>query len=498
MKPLGAPPFSQMLKIICLGLAGLLPLRVIVAQNASAEKPETLFNVKSFGATGEGARSETAAFQRAIDACYANSGGIVVVPAGSYVVGTLQIRSNVTVRLESGAVLQGSQDLTDYATDIQGAVEAPAFNKCLIYAENSTNVAFEGSGRIDGRGSRVAFPEKVNGQLADRPMLMRLVNCARVTFTGLTFQNPAAWCIHLVECRQVRFDGITIESRGNNINNDGIDLDGCRDVTIENCRINSGDDAICPKSTTNQPCAHIIVRNCDLSSETAGFKLGTSSRAGFLDIKVLDTRFHDCPMGAIKLLLVDGGRMENIELSRLTMEKVGGPIFIRLGDRGRRYDRPTEQVYGATVGSEGMPVGVIRGVVIRQLKAEVDGEEPARQGIMITGIPGHCIENVCLEDVDIRFAGKAVRDPANHDVPEDTARYPEQFFFGLLPSWGLFVRHVDGLTLNGVRIDRIQEDARAPFFLQDVRSLRAKGFFINGAKIENLGVSLSPSPEQRH
>ena len=120
-------------------------------------------------------------------------------------------------------------------------------------------------------------------------MLMRLVNCESVTFTDLTFRNPASWGIHLVECRQVRFDGVEIQSRDNNSNNDGIDLDGCSDVTIENCRINSGDDAICPKSTTLKPCENIIVRNCVISSHTAGFKLGTSSRGGFLNIKVTDT-----------------------------------------------------------------------------------------------------------------------------------------------------------------------------------------------------------------
>jgi polygalacturonase len=478
-----APCRSLLLR---LALASLLPLAAS-AEPAAALRPSAIFNVKSFGATGDGSRLETTALQRAIDACHENAGGTVLVPAGSYITGTLKLRSHVTLRLESGAVLLGSQDLADYANDIQGAVEAPVFSKCLLYAEGATNVAFEGAGRIDGRGSRAAFPEKVDGRLADRPMLMRLVGCKGVAFSGLTFRNSASWMLHLVECRQVRFDGIAIESRGNHINNDGIDLDGCRDVTIENCRIDSGDDAICPKSTSDKPCENIVVRNCDLSSHTAGFKLGTSSRAGFLNITVTDTRFRDCPMGAIKLLMVDGGRMENIELSRLTMENVGGPIFIRLGNRGRRYDRPTEQVYGTTVSPEGMPVGVVRGVVIRQLKAEVNGEDLDRQGIMITGIPGHRIENVTLDDIQIRFAGKPRNEPVTREVPEDIARYPEQFFFGLLPSWGLFVRHVEGLTLNNVRLDRAQPDVRWPFVLQDVRALRAKGFFVNGAAAENEG-----------
>ena len=448
-----------------------------------------IFNVKSFGAVGDGVQVETAALQRTIDACHENAGGTVLVPAGVYVTGTLKLRSNMTLRLEQGAVLLGSLNLADYATDVKGAVEAPVFNRCLLYAEDAKNIVFEGAGTIDGRGSRAAFPVKAGDRLAERPMLMRLVNCESVTFTDLTFRNPASWGIHLVECRQVRFDGVEIQSRDNNSNNDGIDLDGCSDVTIENCRINSGDDAICPKSTTLKPCENIIVRNCVISSHTAGFKLGTSSRGGFLNIKVTDTIFRDCPMGAIKLLLVDGGRMEKVELSRLTMENVGGPIFIRLGNRGRRYDRPTEQVYNADAQSEGLPTGMIRGVTIRRLKAEVRGDDLDRQGIMITGIPGHRIENIVLEDIQIRFAGKPMETPVIREVPEDIARYPEQFFFGLLPAWGLFVRHVDGLTLNHSRIDRTRPDVRVPFMLQDVLNLQAMDFRVNG-KAVNLQADL--------
>ena len=142
-----APCRSLLLR---LALASLLPLAAS-AEPAAALRPSAIFNVKSFGATGDGSRLETTALQRAIDACHENAGGTVLVPAGSYITGTLKLRSHVTLRIESGAVLLGSQDLADYANDIQGAVEAPVFSKCLLYAEGATNVAFEGAGRIDGR-----------------------------------------------------------------------------------------------------------------------------------------------------------------------------------------------------------------------------------------------------------------------------------------------------------------------------------------------------------
>lgn len=449
-----------------------------------------MFNVKSHGASGGGAGLQTSAFQAAIDACHDGGGGVVVVPAGSFVVGSLRMRSNVRLRLESGAVLLGSTDLVDYAAEIQGAVEAPAFDKCLIYAEDAENISFEGFGVVDGRGSPEAFPVAVGGTLADRPMLMRLVNCKRITCSDMTFRNPASWGIHLVACRKVRFERITMESKDNNYNSDGLDLDGCSDVVIENCRISTGDDAICLKSTTLEPCSNIMIRNCVLSSDTAGFKLGTSSRGGFMDVKLTDTHFHDCPMGAIKLLLVDGGRMERVELSRLTMENVGGPLFVRLGNRGRLYHQPTEQVYGAEVHPEGAGVGHIRGLLVRDLQAKVTGSQLDRQGIMITGIPGHRVENITLENVRVVFTGPALDKPVTHEVPEDAARYPEQFYFGTLPSWGLYARHVDGLVMRNVRIDRTERDARSPFHLQNVGQLSTSYLFVNGREIK-----LEASPE---
>ena len=471
-------------------LAALL-LVPLAALDADAASHERIFNVRTFGATGDGVTLDTKFVQAAIAACHAGGGGIVELPQGNYLVGTLEMLGSVTLRLDDGATLLGSQSLGDYAADVGGLAEEPAFQKCLIHAENVTNVGFEGAGTIDGRGSLRAFPVKVNGKVGERPSLMRLANCQRVVFKGVTFKNPASWGLHLVGCQDVRFDGITIQSRDNNANNDGIDLDGCRDVIVENCRINSGDDAVCLKSTLPQPCSNIVVRSCQLSSKTAGFKLGTSSRSGFVDIQVTDSRFHDCPMGAIKLLLVDGGRLENVKLERLTMADVGGPIFIRLGNRGRLYDRPIPQIYKKDVKPEGAPVGVIRGVTIKDVAARVSGKDLDRQGIMITGIPGHRVQDVTLENIQVRFPGGGTREAALRQVPEDIARYPEQYFFGVLPSWALFVRHADGIHLRNVKLDCDAEDARPPAYLEDVSRWDASDMFINGRK---TSIENPPSP----
>lgn len=432
----------------------------------------TVFDIRAYGAVGDGAALNTAAIQRAIDACAKAGGGRVCVAGGCFVTGTVRLRDNVTFQIDKDAVLLGSTNLADYAATVAGAVEAPAFNRCLIYAQSAKNIAFTGAGLIDARGTLAAFPIKVGSRLGERPMLMRLVGCEEVLFSNLTFKNSASWGLHLVACDRVRFNGIRIESKNNNANNDGIDLDGCQDVRIVNCRISSGDDAICPKSTTVRPCSNIVVRACELSSHTAGFKLGTSSRGGFVDIQVTDTLFYDCPMGAIKLLLVDGGRMENVLLSDLRMERVGGPVFVRLGNRGRAYEQPTEQIYAKDQQPEGVPVGRVRNIRIKNIVATVTGEQRDRQGLLLTGIPGHQIEDVELENIRIALPGGGTQQEAMRSVPEDIARYPEQFFFGVLPSSFLYARHVKGLTVKNVTITFGNSDARPVLHTEDVDILR--------------------------
>lgn len=406
---------------------------------------------------------DTQAVQDAIDACSGSSGGIVWVPQGRYHIGTIRMKSDVTLSLDYGAYLLGSQNLADYATDLSVPREGDGY--CLIYAEDATNMVFEGLGVIDARGTPEVFPR----EKGPRPRLMRMVNCDRLAFSGLTYKNPAFWGIHLIDCRNIRFDAVEIRFRDNQYNNDGIDLDGCRDVLLENCDIDAGDDAICLKSTALHPCSNIVVRGCELTSDTAAIKFGTSSRGGFVDISVTNCRFYRCPMGAIKLELVDGGRLENVEISRIVMEDVGDPIFIRLGNRGRTYKKQTGQKLGADVEPEGAPVGSIKNIRISDLAAEVTGEDKEKSGgIMITGIPGHYVEDVVLENIEISYPGGGTTEDAERVVPEDEARYPEQFFFGVLPSWGAYIRHARNIEFKNVEMRTRTPDKRKKIVLEDV------------------------------
>ena len=452
---------------------------VAAAKQAAQAK---VFNVKDYGAVGDRVAMETEAIQKTIDACHGEGGGIVRIPAGDFQIGTIWLRSNITLSLDHGASLLGSLDIADYKTEgLSNPREGGPH--CLIYAENARNIVIEGLGVIDGRGTPEHFPRIRSGgrEKSIRPRLIRMVNCDQLTFSGVTYRRPAFWGLHLIDCRNLHFKAVTVRFRNNGYNNDGLDLDGCENVLIEDCDIDSGDDAICLKSSLN-PCRNIVVRNCKVSSNTAPLKFGTSSRGGFIDVRVTNCYFYNSPMGAIKLQLVDGGRLENVDISRIVMEDVGNPIFIRLGNRGRSFGK-----------RERPPVGTLKNIRIRDVVAEVtieDRAEAARAGyknievetspgvtdaeksksgpIMITGIPGHYVENVVLEDVTISYPGGGTEKDAQRAVPEDIARYPEQFFFGVLPAWGAYIRHARNVEFRNVVLKTRTSDARKKIVLDDV------------------------------
>lgn len=468
-------------------LAGVLLSAMIntgLGQTETSASEPKVFSIKSYGAVGDGVAMDTAAVQMAIDACHDSGGGVVWVPAGDFQIGTIVLKSNITLSLDYGASLLGSTDVADYPTDDLSKPREGAAH-CLIYAEKAKNIIIEGLGVIDGRGTDEHFPRSRKGgrNSGIRPRLMRMESCENLKFSGVTYKRPAFWGLHLVDCKHVHFDAVTVRFRNNNYNNDGLDLDGCEEVLIENCDIDSGDDGICLKSSQN-PCRNIVVRGCKVSSNTAALKLGTSSRGGFIDVKVTNCYFYNCPMGVIKLQLVDGGRLENVGISRITMEDVGCPIFIRLGNRGSTFSKNESQK---------RPVGTLTNISISDIVAEVtiedreqateaayksikaeDAEgitdkEKAKAGpIMITGIPGHHVENVKLQNVSISFPGHGTLEDAERSVAEDVDRYPEQYFFGVLPAWGAYIRHASNVEFINVKLNTRSPDARNRITIDDV------------------------------
>lgn len=243
------------------------------------------------------------------------------------------------------------------------------------------------------------------------------------------------------------------------------------------------------------------MRDCRVSSNTAALKFGSSSHGGFIDIDVSNCYFHDCPMGAIKLQAVDGGRLENVTISRITMDEVGSPIFIRLGNRGQKYTKNTKtgSDQGDDVPPENAGVGTIKNIRISDVVARVTIEdrekaanahykkrkvdltpgvtdkEKAKAGpIMITGIPGHFVEDVILENIEISYPGHGTDDNTKREVPEDIARYPEQYFFGVLPAWGAYIRHAKNIQFKNVTMTLRGADERKKIVLDDVKDFVEK------------------------
>ena len=425
-----------------------------------AARADVAFSVRDFGARGDGTTLDTLAIQRAIDARSRQGGGKVVFPAGRYVSGTILLKDNVTLRIELGAELLGSTNLADYRLidGFQTGTGAP-LGYCFLGAVDATNVGIEGGGTIDGRGKEVLAARKDGGRGA-RPFLARFIRCKDVSLKEVGFRQSAAWAVHFFQCRNVTADRVSIESHAG-ANNDGFDIDSCQGVRISNCRIDTGDDSICLKTTSPVACRDIEVSGCRLTSGCAAIKAGTESVGDFANIRVHGCVIEEARLGGIKLLSVDGARMEGVLISEIVMKGGNVPVFIRLGARLKTFhggDRPRE-------------VGAIRNVMIRNLKAMAEG--PA---IVISGIPGHPVEGVELQSIEIHLPGGGTAEDAKVTLPEVEAAYPEIRMFGpRLPAYGIYARHVKGLKVRDLRLELDAPDARPPMVSLDATDVVFSG-----------------------
>ena len=417
----------------------------------------SVFAVRDYGAASDAATLDTAAFQKAIDACHANGGGKVYFSPGRYLSGTLFLKSSVRIHLESGALLLGSTNLDHYPKTVQ---EFRSYTdnytvRSLLYAEKAEDIGIEGSGTIDGQGG--AF----EGEFKVRPYLIRIVSCKGVRMNGVLLRDSPMWTVHFLDCDTVTVDGVTIRTRVNN-NNDGLDIDCCRNVRIANCDIWSGDDAIVLKSSAFQPTQNVAISNCILSSNCNALKMGTESNGGFQQVVIDNCVIYDNGMAGVALEIVDGGTMEGITVSNLTMKNVGCPLFIRLGNRARP-PAPDMEKPG---------VGTLRNVTVSNIEAS--GAKSI--GCSITGIPGHCVENVTLSNLRFSFAGGEDGRDDVYAVPENVDQFPKHHMFGTLPSYGFFVRHVRNLSMRDVEVAFERRDDRPALLCDDVDGITIDGF----------------------
>ena len=456
-------------------------LAVLGLSAAGLSAARRIVDIQETGAVGDGKTLCTAAIQKAIDRCADSGGGTVYFPPGRYLSGTVVLKSHVTLELEESAMLLGSTRLEDYPalpSRIQSRTNRYAI-RSLVYAEDLDGIAIVGRGTLDGNGS--AFFDKSHD--GNRPLLARVINCRDVLVENIRLQNAGFWNQHYLACRNVKLRGIRVWNHAT-YNVDGVDIDGCRDVIVSDCILDADDDALCLKSTLEQPCENILVSNCVISSHCNAIKMGTDSSSGFVNVTITNCAIvspRDSKViyglqrgiSGISLEIVDGGLMDRIVISNVTIDGVEVPIFVRLGNRGYGFIESAEKPKGD------FPVGTLRNVLFSNIVATRAG----KTGCSIVGIPGHPVENVTLSNVTIRGEGGGASDWSSAVVQEFPDKYPESTMFGKLPAFGLYCRHVRGLTLSGVRLETDSPDGRHALVLDDVRE----------AGIGDLTCSCSPA-----
>lgn len=426
---------------------------------------------------------DTKKIQHAIDAAHDAGGGTVELTRGTYVAGTILLRSNVELRLDEGATLLGSSNLADYPefrpeyrsnTDRQ-------VTRSLIYAEKQENLAITGPGRIDFNGGAAVFQTgKDNDPL--RPFGIRLASCRKILVRDATLMNSAQWLQHYLNCDDVTIRGLTVFNHVNQ-NNDGIDIDGCRQVHVSDCRVDSDDDGICLKSNGPAPCEDVLVENCVVSSHCNAIKLGTETTGGFRRIVIRHCQVvpsatgsrHingvDSALSVIALMIVDGGALDDVDVSDLNGSEALSPIFIRLGNRARPY----------TAGAPVPGIGTVRNIRIRNLTAKASGPTSSQ----IVGLSrDHRIENVTLENIRLTSPGGGLPADLTTDPPADEKGYPNPDRLGHLPAFGLYARDVTGLVLKHVSVRLSGGDPR-PAFKFD----RVDGLTLSGVTAEMRGGS---------
>ncbi len=447
--------------------AGLLSRTASAADAEPPSSPEQLqgarvFNVRSYGAKGDGSTLDTAAVQAAIDACNQDKGGIVLVPAGDFVVGTLELKSNVTLHLAAAGRLLGSGDPAHYSAG--KGVPPGNGNIVLLYAANAENITIEGPGTLDGNGAKFYNGRGDNtgpGQNSaegyfQRPHLMIFFRCKNLHIQDVFFTASAYHCMRILECQRVHLDGVRIHNRVNK-NNDGFHIVSSQYVHIANCDVACQDDA-CALFGSNK---FVTVTNCTFSTRWSIFRFGGGEAENITVSNCVIYETYGC---AIKMRFGAGSRIENAIFSNLIMNNVTGPISIGLDSASRRPQPP---------GSAPRPKGIVRNLTFTGIRATVvaEGRQHAdlpfqsdyrpgetRTCITLNGVGDNFLENITFDDIQITYEGGGTKEEAaRRDIPQMAGEY---FELGVLPAYGMFARNVRGLTLNNVRFEVSKPDLR--------------------------------------
>lgn len=392
-------------------------------------------------------------FQAEIDKCAAGGGGVVNVPSGVHVIGTLVLRDGVELHLEHGAILKGSGNVDDYPKIAESFIEGcgQSLGRAMILAENARNIAITGEKGSRILGEQAPFLKGMQG-FEVRPFLLRFVGCRNVRIEGVELGESAAWCCVIQNCDDVEIRDVVIENHGT-VNNDGIDIDSSRHVLVEHCSVSSDDDSLVLKTTFSTENSDIEVRNCQFKSLGGAIKFGTESYGDMRRIHI-----HDCEIvggegGAIKVFSVDGAICEDIRIENISIRNATLPMFLRLGRRCRTYHSK----------QNAKTAGEMRRLVFRNIHGEII-QHPRCVGhscLTVMGLPDKKVSDVLFDDVDLQMPGELRNDvPKPDDVPECETAYPEIGYFGTIPASCIFQRHASNVKYERCNFTLTAMDSR--------------------------------------
>lgn len=447
-----------------------------------------VYNVRDFGAKGDGSTLDSPSINAAIEAAASHGGGQVYLPAGTYLSGSIRLKTNIDLHLSAGCtILAAPAEMKAYdeSESFGGFPEYQDgghtyFHNSLIWAEGETNVSITGHGMIDGEGLTRKDTEHAGnvqgGSIGTGDKAIALKRCRQVTLKDFTVYRGGHFAIIMTGCDLSTLDNLTIDT-----NRDGIDIDCCKFMSVTNCKVNTPhDDAIVLKSSyaLKEPvlCEHIAVSNCNVTGYKCGslldgtyipeevnwvcgrFKLGTESNGGYRNISLTNSTF--IYSSGLAFEEVDQGVMENIVVSNITMSHVHHyPIYITTGCRNRGPKEVTRNSSARDI----------------QISNVIADDCDSLCSIIVTGLSEEPIRNVYLNNIRLQFQGGGTKDLVNKNYREQGKNYPEPKFAGWTPAYGLYARHVEGLYINDVTFSYLRPEYRTAVVLDDVSNAVLRG-----------------------
>ncbi len=445
-----------------------------------------VYNVRDYGAAGDGVHIDSPAINAAIDAASRDGGGVILFPEGVYSSYSIRLKDNITLRLEKGSVIKAAKPTAEQGYDTAEPNEWDAYQdfghshwqNSLIWGIGLKNLKFEGEGLIDGTDALSRGLGR-QGPVAEANKAVALKNCRNVSFKGISLLQCGHFALLLTGVDNLVIDRVLVDT-----NRDAFDIDCCANVKITNCIVNSlNDDGIVlkcsyglgwPKATEN-----VLIENCKVSGYDPGtvyygtygetvtaapdrdgptgrIKFGTESNGGFRNVTIRNCEFKRCR--GLALETVDGAPLENIKVKGLKMDDIwNSPIYIRIGDRMR--------------GPKDLPASYARNIEISDVTVT---NCDSRYALLIVGLEGNPVENVTLKNIHIQYKGGLTLDDVRQQRNSNpfffgrNSGYPEPSAHGIQPAWGLSMQHARNITFDNVTMELMQPDEREKIFLKDV------------------------------